>query len=277
MSYVRTLGLEPERQPGLEVWVATIVAFNMRRMAPRCRGDIVTIVNGRAMDAWRRAGLASLLGFATLGWASAHSSELQIQLDGVDASGTRPLADAVVSLHPAKAAASPAAGSAIIDQRQSMFVPDVLAVQAGTLVSFPNSDNTLHHVYSFSPAKRFERPLYSGKRAEPVLFDVPGVVVLGCNIHDWMVAHVVVLDTPYFAVSDVKGTVRIEAPPGDYELRIWHAQQVEPREQPVHLKAAGLQRDLWIKLRPQAYAPQTGSPRLRELQKRLRQQPDASP
>ena len=98
----------------------------------------------------------------------------------------------------------------------------LIGIQAGTLVTFPNSDNTLHHVYSFSPAKTFELPLYSGKRAPPVLFDTPGIVTLGCNIHDWMVAHVVVLDSPWHARSGDDGGVLLRAPPGEYMLRVWH-------------------------------------------------------
>ena len=85
-----------------------------------------------------------------------------------------------------------------MDQRGSQFVPHVLPVQAGTSVTFPNSDQIRHQVYSFSASKRFELPLYAGTSASPIRFDQPGIVVLGCNIHDWMIGYVVVLDTPYF-------------------------------------------------------------------------------
>jgi plastocyanin len=186
-----------------------------------------------------------------------------------------PLADAVASLHAAGAPGTAPGATAEIDQRNATFVPGVIGIQAGTRVRFPNSDNTLHHVYSFSPAKRFELPLYSGRRAEPVLFDQPGVVTLGCNIHDWMVAHVVVLDTPWHARSGTDGRVRIEAPPGDYVLRVWHERAAEPHSQAITLGPAGTQRDVRIALAapPPAATAQDGSARLRALQQRLRTQP----
>ena len=99
-----------------------------------------------------------------------------------------------------------------------IFTPRVSVVETGTSVGFPNSDDVLHHVYSFSPAKRFELPLYSGRPASTVVFDQPGVVVLGCNIHDWMIGWIVVLDTPHHARSDDEGLVRLQVPDGDYQL-----------------------------------------------------------
>ena len=94
---------------------------------------------------------------------------------------------------------------AVIDQRDKQFVPYVTAVQVGTSVIFPNTDNIRHEVYSFSPAKKFELPLYAGVPAEPVTFDKEGFVALGCNIHDWMIAYVAVLPTPYFQVTGKDG------------------------------------------------------------------------
>jgi ADP-ribose pyrophosphatase YjhB (NUDIX family) len=106
------------------------------------------------------------------------------------------------------------------------FVPFVSVVQVGTVVSFPNRDPILHHVYSFSAAKSFEIKLYSGKSPQEITFDKPGVVALGCNIHDWMVAYVVVVPTPYFARSEGGGTVRLQdLPAGPYELHAWHPLQ----------------------------------------------------
>lgn len=109
-----------------------------------------------------------------------------------------------------------------MDQRQKMFVPGVLAIRVNTLVRFPNSDDIRHHVYSFSPAKKFELRLYHGMTAEPVLFDKPGTVVLGCNIHDSMVAYIYVVETEYFAVADEQGKIRINAPDGNYQLQVYH-------------------------------------------------------
>jgi len=112
---------------------------------------------------------------------------------------------------------------AVVDQRDKQFVPYVTAIQVGTAVSFPNSDNIRHHVYSFSPAKKFELPLYSGVPAQPVVFDKVGFVTLGCNIHDWMIAYVAVLPTPYFQVTRQDGrAVLKELPPGQYAVQLWH-------------------------------------------------------
>ncbi len=99
----------------------------------------------------------------------------------------------------------------------------VLVVTTGTAVSFPNRDTVRHHVYSFSPTKTFEIKLYSGMAASPVVFDRAGIAVLGCNIHDDMVAWVVVVDTPYWARSDPAGaTTLADVPAGSYRLRVWH-------------------------------------------------------
>ena len=115
--------------------------------------------------------------------------------------------------------------NAIIDQKQNQFVPELLVVRTNTLIRFPNSDDVRHHVYSFSPAKKFELRLYHGKTAEPVLFDKPGKVVLGCNIHDSMKAHVFVVDTDYYQVSDNSGKVEFSnIPTGSYQLQIFHPQ-----------------------------------------------------
>ena len=103
------------------------------------------------------------------------------------------------------------------------FVPYVKPVFLGSKVRFPNSDNIRHQVYSFSTAKKFELPLYGGMDAPPVVFDKPGVVVLGCNIHDWMVGYIYVSETPYFTKTDAAGTASInDMPPGEYSVRIWH-------------------------------------------------------
>lgn len=114
---------------------------------------------------------------------------------------------------------------AVEDQRNKEFVPYVLPILVGTAVHFPNHDNIRHHVYSFSPAKTFELPLYAGTPASPVIFDKPGVVILGCNIHDWMVAYVYVSESPYFAktVDDGKATLS-SVPTGEYTVRVWHPQ-----------------------------------------------------
>lgn len=148
-----------------------------------------------------------------------HAAALQAEL--VDAAG-QPLADAVISLRgPLDAPQAPS--PARMDQRNKQFLPHVLAVRTGTSVAFPNSDDIRHQVYSFSPAKRFELRLYQGTPSEPVLFDKPGLVVLGCNIHDWMLGYIYVTDDPWFAVSDERGRAAIaELPAGRYAVTLWH-------------------------------------------------------
>ena len=140
-----------------------------------------------------------------------------------DAAGA-PLADAVALLEAVggKVAVKPMPDTEI-SQAKRQFTPRVTLITTGTRVSFPNFDTVRHHVYSFSPIKTFELKLYAGVPGAPVVFDKPGVAVLGCNIHDSMSAWVVVADTPWSARSAVGGQARIEAiPPGNYKLRLWH-------------------------------------------------------
>jgi plastocyanin len=137
------------------------------------------------------------------------------------------ISKAVAALVPTQATDFTAVPPAIMDQRDNMFVPSVLAIRVNTLVRFPNSDDVRHHVYSFSPAKKFELRLYHGMTAEPVLFDQPGTVVLGCNIHDSMVAYIYVVETDFFALSDKQGNIQLNAPAGEYQLQMYHPQMQE--------------------------------------------------
>jgi len=147
-----------------------------------------------------------------------------VEVRVTDAAG-KPLPQAVVFLESrdARAAVKPAAGVEIA-QAVRQFAPQVSVVPVGTAVSFPNRDTVRHHVYSFSATKKFEIKLYVGTPAAPVVFDQPGIAVLGCNIHDQMAAWVVVVDTPYYAQTGADGRVSLPAvPPGSYRLRAWHA------------------------------------------------------
>lgn len=140
-----------------------------------------------------------------------------------------------------------AAGTrAEMGQRERQFDPTLLVVQTGTAVHFPNFDTVRHHVYSFSPTKRFELKLYTGTPTEPVVFDKAGVAALGCNIHDRMTAHIVVVDTPLFGRTDAAGQLKLDLPPGEHRVRLWHADMgngapvtqtlVVPGGAPGHLK-----------------------------------------
>jgi len=138
----------------------------------------------------------------------------------------QPVAEAVVVATPEGTPARPARTKLEqVEQIDHEFVPRVKAVLVGSAVSFPNRDKVRHHVYSFSSAKRFDLPLYVGTPAKPVLFDTPGVVTIGCNIHDWMVGYIYVSDSPYFATTGADGQATLAGlPAGRYSVRVWHPQ-----------------------------------------------------
>jgi plastocyanin len=146
-----------------------------------------------------------------------------LTLSVTDAAG-KALPDAVVFVTSAgtHALTKPLVGFEIA-QISRQFAPRVSVVPVGTPVSFPNKDTVRHHVYSFSPTKVFDLKLYAGMPTTPVVFGGPGVVVLGCNIHDQMAAWLVVVDTPFYGKTDAAGTATLAAiPPGNYTLRVWH-------------------------------------------------------
>jgi plastocyanin len=173
---------------------------------------------------------ATLLGLALAVSMPAPAGELKILVRDLHG---KLVADAVVVATPSdpKIAQRAKAPADAIDQVDKQFVPYVKPVFVGSLVRFPNSDHIRHQVYSFSSAKKFELPLYAGTTAPPVVFDKPGVVVLGCNIHDWMVGYIYVSETPYFAKTGAAGSAIIgELPPGDYTVRVWHPGMVQSEE-----------------------------------------------
>lgn len=146
-----------------------------------------------------------------------------VEVRVTDAAG-KPLANAVVFLESreAKAATKPL-GNVEIAQVGRQFVPQVSVVPVGSAVAFPNRDTVRHHVYSFSSIKKLEIKLYVGTPTAPVVFDQPGIAVLGCNIHDNMAAWVVVVETPWYGQSGADGRVNFaQVPPGNYRLRTWH-------------------------------------------------------
>ena len=132
---------------------------------------------------------------------------------------------AVVFLNDPGSAPAASGANAEMDQINKTFVPGLLPVVVGTRVHFPNRDQIHHHVYSFSRTKTFELPLYKGEDAPPVLFDKVGVVKLGCNIHDWMSAIILVLPNAHYAVTDADGRFTLSGvPAGSHALAAWHAQ-----------------------------------------------------
>lgn len=156
-----------------------------------------------------------------MGLAAQHATAASLRVLVQDPSG-QPQPDAAVYAVPEQPIAPAVGMKATIDQVGRRFVPRVSVIQTGTSVTFPNSDNIRHSVYSFSPAKTFVLKIYSGVPASPVVFDKPGIVVMGCNIHDSMVAWVLVVNTPFFARTDSSGeAVLMNLPPGAYTLRAW--------------------------------------------------------
>ncbi len=131
--------------------------------------------------------------------------------------------DTVIVFSPLDSTPAPSHDSATIDQVDKRFVPRVTVIRTGTEVSFPNSDHIRHQVYSFSQPKVFTLKLYAGTSSAPVTFDKSGLVVLGCNIHDYMVGFVAVVDSPYFAKLSASGSAVLNLPAGRYRLRVWHA------------------------------------------------------
>jgi plastocyanin len=200
--------------------------------------------------------LAPVMGVA-FAVSLAHAQPAEIAASVTDQQG-RPVADAVLVAVPVdgniRSPQRPHDGS--IDQVDKEFVPRVTIVLAGASVTFPNHDDVRHQVYSFSPAKRFELPLYAGVPAQPIVFDKPGVVVLGCNIHDWMVGYVYVSESPFFAKTGKDGkAVLSELPARAYVVRVWHP-QLEMSEEATH-KTIDVSRDrrieaAWtVKLKPE--------------------------
>lgn len=180
---------------------------------------------------------------ATVVRADADSPHATLQAIVVNQSGDV-VENAVLSLQPVDDATRKAVTesgktapvAATIRQADGQFKPLVTAVQRGASIEFPNEDHYHHNVYSFSSARRFQLPLYREETPPPVLFDKAGTVVLGCNIHDWMVAYVRVLPTPFFAISDSEGKVRINGlPHGVYDASIWHPQRKSRRDQPQRI------------------------------------------
>lgn len=159
----------------------------------------------------------------------------------VDQAG-QPVGDAVARIEQSQtSAAARDEDVAVMDQVNLSFSPKVIAISTGTLVRFPNSDETRHHVYSFSPAKTFELQLFRGNEAPPVEFDQAGLVVIGCNIHDSMVGYIYVSDGQVFGVTDDEGglTLPTFTAPESAELVLWHPDMPDTLALPLAALDAG--------------------------------------
>lgn len=172
----------------------------------------------------------------------ARAATVTIEVRGADG---KPLAGAVVLIDTPRKAAGPIKFDYAYEmaQKNIAFAPHVLIVPVGSTVTFPNRDKVRHHVYSFSKPKRFELKLYGKDETRSIAFDKPGVVALGCNIHDAMSGFVLVVDTPYAVQTDANGRATISGvPAGAASVRIWHPTIRTPDNmlsQPATVSAAG--------------------------------------
>jgi plastocyanin len=165
-----------------------------------------------------------------------------------------PVEDAVVTL--AVPARAPAPGHFTISQKNTMFVPFVLVIPVGSTVEFTNLDPFRHHVYSFSPAKKFELKLFGQGEKRAVTFDKAGIVALGCNIHDSMQAFIQVVDTPFAAKSGKDGRVVLRgAPAGTLKLTVWHPHLRAPGNQVTVVAPAGSDVSLPVRVKLRRPAP----------------------
>jgi plastocyanin len=163
--------------------------------------------------------------------------------------------DTLVIFDPAGVMPPAGHASASIDQVHKTFVPHVSIVRTGTAVTLPNSDNIRHQVYSFSDAKKFNLKLYANASKQQVVFDKPGLVVLGCNIHDTMIGFLGVVDTPYFSKVSDEGGISLDLPAGRYRMRIWNpalAAAVPARD--IDIGAAPLALSVVVALNPRSDA-----------------------
>jgi plastocyanin len=133
---------------------------------------------------------------------------------------------AVVTLYadqPDKNPAKLTAHDHFIDQRDETFLPLVEIVPVGDTIIFRNSDRTRHHVYSFSPLKSFEFVLKPNEQSAAVPVPKPGIIAVGCNIHDFMINYLYVTDARWFGKSDEQGNAQFaDVPAGTYNAHIWH-------------------------------------------------------
>tara|TARA_R110002049_G_scaffold47110_12_gene136285 strand:- start:2133 stop:2876 length:744 start_codon:yes stop_codon:yes gene_type:complete len=172
-----------------------------------------------------RTGLAAVLACAALQVAAT-------QVTVRDAASGEALENAVVEVFVEGVAARDVNVGAEVIQRDAAFVPHVTAVRVGSAVGFPNRDTTRHHVFSFSPAKAFEIKLYLKDEPPPIRFERAGVVVLGCNIHDHMLAFIVVSEATAFAITGAEGRAAFaDLPPGQHRLRVWHPRLEDTHQQ----------------------------------------------
>jgi plastocyanin len=230
----------------------------MHFFEPICRACRESSWPSETHFALSRRTIAICVTLATLaGSLSIEAADLSVMVVGRDGRGVD---EVVVTAMPAAAntGSPPTLRPAVMDQKNLAFLPRVLVVAAGTSVEFPNNDSVSHQVYSFSAAKRFQLPLYKGEIHPPVIFDRPGLVVLGCNVHDAMVGYVYVTDAPYFGTTAAGGNLQLKKlPAGDYRVTLWSpfiADALASLTRAVHVdsnESASMRMQLNVELRAQ--------------------------
>jgi len=175
----------------------------------------------------------------------------------------KPLPGAVITAEPQSSTDPAPPVKAIMDQVNLAFLPDVLVIPVHSTVQFPNSDAVGHQVYSFSSARQFQLPLYRGKPYPPVQFDQPGVVTLGCNIHDNMLGYIIVTAAPFFGRTDTRGEWQgHDLPTGKFRVRVWHPLLNESQDLERSVDLPGDQGSVEFRLaKPLRPAPLSGRPR----------------
>lgn len=202
------------------------------------------------------AQLKRLLALLIFVWPGYVGAQFHIQL--LD-QNHEPVSGAIISV-PGVAKAGGADQVAVMDQIDRQFVPHVLVVQQGQHVSFPNNDNIRHHVYSFSEPKPFEIKLYRGTPTHPDLFDKPGVVILGCNIHDHMVGYIYVTGEEKSAVTDKNGIAVFDTDLPE-TVRVWHARLSKSADQIMSMPLESQRDDGMWQLTADLFPPVVKEPR----------------
>ena len=138
-----------------------------------------------------------------------------------------------------RSAKKPAAGFQMVTRNKTVL-PHVLAIPAGSSVSFPNEDPISHNLFSLSQNNQFDLGLYRKGAGKTQKFETPGVVNVYCNVHPTMSAVVHVMTSPYYAFADAAGNYTVaDVPAGKYNLIAWNEQGGISAPQPIEVSAAG--------------------------------------
>jgi plastocyanin len=159
----------------------------------------------------------------SLAAALAAAATVQGKIELTDAKKKASAAGVVVWLEAVGGAAPAAAGRYVLDQKNKRFLPHVMAVPVGAQVDFPNHDPIFHNAFSNFAGQPFDTGLYAPGTSQKITFRREGVVRVFCNIHAQMSAVIVVVPTPYFAVTNAAGAYQIaNVPAGEYVLKVFH-------------------------------------------------------